>query len=141
MTYSSGLGKLGEDLACKYLVEKGFKVVERNFKKPWGELDIIAVAPDKTLVFVEVKTMSTEFRKNKSLGNNKRTPKLMRGFGGLEPENQMTASKIKKLKRAASFYAGYRKELINEKRGWRVDLITLTKNLNNFLIKHYENIG
>ena len=57
MTHRSELGKFGEDLACEYLVKKGYKIIDRNFRKPWGELDIITRAPDKTLVFVEVKTV------------------------------------------------------------------------------------
>jgi|GEM_PF-172330 len=38
----NNLGKLGEDLACGYLVEKGFTIMGRNWKISWGELDIIA---------------------------------------------------------------------------------------------------
>ena len=54
----SETGKLGENIACRYLVENGYKIIERNFRQKWGELDIIAKAPDKTLVFVEVKTVA-----------------------------------------------------------------------------------
>lgn len=51
------IGKLGEDLACKYLQDKGYKVVERNFEAKQGEIDIIAL--DKSeVVFIEVKTRS-----------------------------------------------------------------------------------
>lgn len=49
------LGKLGEDLAAKYLKNHGYRLIERNFKKRYGEIDIIAVK-DTVLVFVEVKT-------------------------------------------------------------------------------------
>ncbi|MEK7521645.1 MAG: YraN family protein [Patescibacteria group bacterium] len=52
-------GKDGEDKAAKYLLSKGYKILERNFKaKRYGEIDI--VAKDKNvLVFVEVKTRKT----------------------------------------------------------------------------------
>lgn len=123
MTQRSELGQWGENKACEYLVDKKFKVIERNLRNPWGELDIAAIAPDKTLVFIEVKTM----RENV--------------FGGLEPENQMTAAKIKKFKRAASIYAGNHPELIKDDKGWRLDLITLTKTEKDFVIRHYENIS
>ena len=122
MTYRSELGKKGEDFACKYLVDKGFKEIERNFRKPWGELDIIMVAPDKTLVFVEVKTI-----KNFS-------------SQGVRPEDQMTRSKIEKFKRTASLYANSHLDLANDKKGWRLDLIALTKIGNDYLVKHYENV-
>jgi putative endonuclease len=47
-------GKDGEGLAVKYLQEKGFKIVERNYRAGRKEIDIIAELPD-TIVFVEVK--------------------------------------------------------------------------------------
>lgn len=56
-----GEGKLGEDIATKFLQEKDYRVIERNFSKRYGEIDIIAIDKD-TLVFVEVKTRrSSEF--------------------------------------------------------------------------------
>jgi len=50
-------GILGEDLAEKYLQEKGYVIVRKNFRTRLGEIDIIAISPDKKfLCFVEVKT-------------------------------------------------------------------------------------
>jgi len=49
-------GSLGEDLATKFLVARGFRILERNFRCKGGELDIVASDPqDRSLVFVEVK--------------------------------------------------------------------------------------
>lgn len=136
MTQKTELGKLGEDLACRYLVDKGYKIIERNFRKPWGELDIIAKNPDKTLVFVEVKTV-------REFGNEFGNP--ANGYPQLpnskiDPEMQMTVAKIKKLKRAATLYAGHYPELIDDNKGWRIDLLALTINGENCVAKHYENI-
>lgn len=50
---------LGENAACQYLIEKGYLILERNFRKGYGEIDIIAII-GKTLVFVEVKTRTSE---------------------------------------------------------------------------------
>ena len=36
------LGKLGENLACEYLVKNGYKILERNYRISFGEIDIIA---------------------------------------------------------------------------------------------------
>lgn len=57
-------GNKGEDLACEYLVENGYQILERNkhFSK-FCEIDIIAKFKNKT-VFVEVKT-----RKNEAFGS------------------------------------------------------------------------
>jgi len=136
MTQKAELGKSGEDLACRYLVDKGYKIIERNFRKPWGELDIIAKNRDKTLVFVEVKTMR-QF--DDEFGNlSKSYPQLP--DSNIEPEMQMTQAKIKKVKRTASLYAGSYPELVDDLKGWRIDLLALTINGKNCVVKHYENI-
>lgn len=57
-----GLGKEGEDFAAKLLKKDGYKIKERNYRSPAGEIDIIATEGD-TIAFVEVKT-----RSNKSFG-------------------------------------------------------------------------
>src|SRR3989344_7713976 len=119
MTQKSELGAAGEDIATEYLRKNGYKILERNHRKPWGEIDIIAKAHDKTLVFVEVKTVS-----------------------GIDPlitaEDQMTSAKMTKTKRAAYLYANENEEL--SKRGWRVDLVAVNIGDNGRSIKHYENI-
>lgn len=126
MNRKTELGKIGEDLACGYLVEKGYKIIERNWKKPWGELDIIARGRDKTLVFVEVKTMK-------------------HFTSGIKPEDQMTAAKLQKVRRAASLYAGSGRTAVG-RGGWRIDALALTVNLKEnggcalASLAHYENI-
>lgn len=53
-------GNIGEQLAARFLRERGFKVTETNYRKKWGEIDIIA-EKDNVLHFVEVKaTVSHE---------------------------------------------------------------------------------
>jgi putative endonuclease len=52
-------GKLGEDTAVEYLLSKGYTIQSRNYRTPKGELDIVASAPDGTLVFVEVKAANS----------------------------------------------------------------------------------
>jgi putative endonuclease len=49
-------GQTGEDLAAKFLINRGFKIVERNYRKKWGEIDIIAEKAG-ILHFVEVKAL------------------------------------------------------------------------------------
>ncbi len=58
MRAKDGLGRYGEEVAARYLHERGYEIVERNWRCAQGELDIVARSGD-TLVFVEVKTRSS----------------------------------------------------------------------------------
>ena len=49
------LGQEGEEVATTFLKKKGYKIVKRNFRSPFGEIDLIAWDKD-TMVFIEVKT-------------------------------------------------------------------------------------
>ena len=49
------LGRTGETLAAEHLIKRGYRIVERNYRTRWGELDIIAF-DGRTLAFCEVKT-------------------------------------------------------------------------------------
>jgi Holliday junction resolvase-like predicted endonuclease len=53
------IGQLGEDLAVRYLEKEGFRIVDRNYRRPWGELDIVAEKKGR-IYFVEVKSVSRE---------------------------------------------------------------------------------
>ena len=116
-------GKFGEDIACGYLVKKGYKILRRNIRSKWGELDVIAKSKDQTLVFIEVKAMTGM------------------GAEGLKPEDQMTSAKLKKFRRAAEAFAAKNQDLIDERRGWRMDLVAIDLvAAGEPQIRHYENI-
>ena len=57
--YNKNLGDFGESFAADFLLENGYAILERNYKTKAGEIDIIA-SIGNTLVFVEVKTRSSE---------------------------------------------------------------------------------
>ncbi len=77
------LAQKGESRACSFLKRQGFKILERNFRTRFAEIDI--VAKDKeTICFVEVKTRS---------GND---------FG--LPQDSLTKNKINHISKAALFY-------------------------------------
>lgn len=93
------LGDTGEDVACRYLEGKGYKVLERNYLRPWGEIDIVAskgLGPDeggaKKLYFIEVKSVSREASKLKGSRETYR------------PEENVHPAKIKRLYRAIQTY-------------------------------------
>ncbi len=57
-THNKTIGMLGENLAVDYLAKKGYIILERNVRTPFGEIDIIA-QDGRAVVFIEVKTRST----------------------------------------------------------------------------------
>ena len=54
------LGFWGETRACRFLKKRGFKIVERNFRCPFGEVDIVAEKGGVT-AFIEVKTRTSDY--------------------------------------------------------------------------------
>lgn len=63
MNRNQEIGKLGEDLAVKYLKNKKYIILDRNYRCRQGEMDIIA-KDNEEIVFIEVKTRTTiEFGK------------------------------------------------------------------------------
>ncbi len=119
---TGGLGKLGEDLACEFLKKKGYEILTRNYRKSWGEIDIVTRAKDGTLVFIEVKTMAKE------------------GEGLLGPEDQANPVKMAKVRKTCEALVNRNPKLVNEKRGWRIDLVAIVMGDNKPVIRHYENV-
>lgn len=54
------IGSRYESQACEYLVDKGYRIIERNYKNKLGEIDIIAESPENILVYCEVKYRSSD---------------------------------------------------------------------------------
>jgi len=125
-TNKSKLGVFGEEIAIKYLIKNGYKILARNYLLKADEIDIIAKQGDGTLVFCEAKTMM--------------------GFQdpakGLMPEDNITAFKYKKMARAAQTFANKYPGYINEEKGWRMDLIAIVLDEQNNVadLRHYENV-
>lgn len=110
------LGRFGEDMACEYLMKKGYRIVARNWHTRKGELDIICWH-DGILVFVEVKT---------------------RGPGSLgEPGEAVGRHKKTRLVRTASAY-------LSNKGLWespsRFDLIALRMRGDEIDVEHICNV-
>jgi putative endonuclease len=88
-------GELGEHIACRYLQKHGYRIVERNYSKKWGEIDIIA-EKGGTLTFVEVKTQEVAIVKD--------TPEEHTS----QPEERVDARKKRRLARAISTYLSHK---------------------------------
>ena len=56
--YNKDIGTYGEKLALKHLTDKGYKIIEMNYRNRYGELDIVSFY-NNLIVFVEVKSRYT----------------------------------------------------------------------------------
>ena len=107
------LGKYGEELAVDYLINKGYQIIERNWRSGHKEIDIIAL-DDTTLVIVEVKTRKSD------------------DFG--EPEIAVGKTKQRFLIWAADNYVRYKKLNVDV----RFDIISIVFNDDEPEIEHFE---
>ncbi len=116
MKQGQATGRLGEELAVRYLLGLGWRVLARNFRTRGGELDIVAEEAE-TLVFVEVKTRATTRR-------------------GL-PGEAVTSVKAQRLVRAA---AAYLTHVGAWNRPCRFDLVAVVGSQPPFAIDHLRHI-
>lgn len=59
MTRKREVGDFGEEITASYLEKNGYRILDRNYSKPYGEIDIIAIKGDM-ISFVEVKTRKSD---------------------------------------------------------------------------------
>ncbi len=110
-------GRKGEDAALDFLKKKGYKLVDRNFRWRGGEIDII-VRKKKTLVFVEVRSFSSD--------------RL-----DMDPVETIGPSKVDKLLKTALVYIAAHPEFNDY--DLRFDVIGVKFNRNKVDIRHIEN--
>lgn len=99
-------GNLGENIACNFLKKKGYAIIETNYQKRIGEIDIIARKKD-SLHFIEVKT-----RSESSLA-----------IFGL-PQDAVNKKKKRKIIGTALYYL--QEEDFPEDTSWQIDVIAIT---------------
>jgi putative endonuclease len=116
MKHNQSIGKWGEEKAAQFLLDNGYAILARNWKSPYGELDLIA-RKDEVISIIEVKTRT---------GTN---------YGW--PEEAVTLTKQQHLINAGQvFMEGY------TGLAWQIDVIAVLVNKQpemGFEIKHYEN--
>lgn len=116
MYFKQRIGKIGEDLACKYLGKNNYKIIERNYYCKQGEIDIIAKDEyTKELIFIEVKT-----RTNLHYGR---------------PAEGIDNKKKKHIYKAGEYYL-YKNEL--EEISVRIDVIEVYIQNNTYKINHIK---
>jgi len=112
------LGRLGEDLALKFLETKGYELVSRNFRFQRAEIDLIVKKDNENLlVFAEVKT-----RRNKKFG---------------EPEESITQSKTEQIYKSAEGFLVQNPGYIDYIK--RFDVVAIMMEENKEKINHIEN--
>lgn len=109
------VGRQGEEIAARYLVDRGYSILQRNWRCPVGELDLVT-EDDNTLVFVEVRTRQG------------------RRFG--RAEESLTPAKQARLVELAQTYL---QETGAVPSAWRIDVIAIQLGPGLPDIKHIEN--
>lgn len=112
------VGETGENVAVKFLVKQGFVIIERNYTKKWGEIDIICEKEGK-LHFVEVKSVSKP-------DLNIVTRDTLDQY---HPEDNMHPWKLKRMSRTIQTYLLSRN--VPEDKDWQVDLLVVFLDMNH----------
>ena len=102
-TEKQNVGNVGENIACRFLEKRGFRIVERNYRKKWGEIDIIA-EKDNILHFVEVKTNRADLSAAVSLDGESGGDSA-----GYRPEESVRLWKKQRMSRAIRTYFAERR--------------------------------
>ena len=102
-------GALGEDIASIFLKNKGFSIVGKNYRKKWGEIDVIC-KKEKIIHFVEVKTVIGKIS------------------SGIMPEENVHHEKLKRLFRTIETYCAENKEGDSE---WQLDVVAIFLDIDN----------
>ena len=113
MRRSQSIGQWGEQVAADYLVSHGYRIVDRNFRTPFGEIDLIVERYGLT-IFVEVKTRTTRL------------------FG--PPEVAVTVRKQQHMQSCAEHYIQE-----NGIDHWQIDVIAVMEIDGKPEIIHFEN--
>ena len=119
MKIANPIARIGEEEATSFLRKKGYKILERNFRKGYGEIDIIALK-NEILIFVEVKT------------------RISSNFG--VPFEAITPWKLKSLVKTAQFYKSLHPAL---PQSLRIDAVSVKLSNDNSVeeIELLENIS
>ncbi|HEY4476608.1 MAG TPA: YraN family protein [Candidatus Paceibacterota bacterium] len=125
-TDKQNIGKIGENEAEKFLKRQFYRIIERNYWKKWGEIDIVA-DKDEIIHFIEVKTVSREIVPEEESDN-------------YSPEDNIHPWKRKRLSRVIETYLLDRR--IDENRDWQVDALAVYLNGEGKVLKvdHLEDI-
>ena len=120
MTTRSDFGQWAEINVAQHLKLKGYSILDKNYQKKWGEIDIIA-KKGGVLIFVEVKANKKE-------------------IAGFEPELRVNSEKLRRMNRAIQTYLAHKKYPPEQE--WQIDVVSLILDRDRGVarIKHFKNI-
>jgi putative endonuclease len=110
-------GKEGEEMAAKWLEDRGYKILDKNNSTKWGEIDII-VSKNDILIFVEVKLKTTE------------------DYG--TPEEMIGQNKLMQVRRTAEMYLLTNPDIAKQFDRYQIDAVCIVEETER--ITHYENL-
>jgi putative endonuclease len=114
------IGKIGEDATCKFLKDKGYKIIDRNYLKKWGEIDVVAKKGD-ILHFVEIKTVSRDLE---VINGQVELAGVTHGtFDHFRPEDNMHSWKLERLGRVFQSYLLDKN--VPDEAEWVFDMVTV----------------
>ena len=112
-------GEIGENITCRFLMKHHFIILDRNYTKKWGEIDIIAKnIKENKIHFIEVKSVSRNIK-----------DVLCETLDTYRPEENVSSWKMKKMAKTIQVYTVSNR--IPEWSKWQVDLIVVFIDLNN----------
>jgi len=113
-------GDIGEKIAEKHLTDKGYRIIEKNYLKPFGEIDIIG-KKGSVLTFFEVKTSDISQTRD------------------YLPEQRVNYKKARKLRKTCEIYLLEKKYPIDQE--WQIDILSvvLDKDIGKAKVNHFEN--
>lgn len=105
------IGKIGEEIAAQWLISNGFSIIEQNYLKKYGEIDIVARETDK-IHFLEVKSVSYETKHDLDYAVSHET---------WRPEENVHHEKIRRFKNTIEAWL-IEKNYTGE---WQIDILTV----------------
>ena len=118
------LGNLGEKIAEKFLLQKSYQLIQKNYLIRGGQIDLVMLSPQGNIVFVEVKT------------------RLAANYQISQEESIISAKQIQTLKKTSEYFLN---QIAFPFTTWQLDLIWInfekrSESSRHAKIKHYQNI-
>ena len=156
------IGNVAEDISVMFLVKSGHRILDRNYLKKWGELDIVSVDRSDTIHFIEVKCKTIGFSREMSIYNtqsivsrqvsqksftaNNFKIELSRESSDekddeYRPEDNVHYHKQKRMMRAIESYIMESSEKMGD-REWQIDVLAVALDFSRetAIMRHIENV-